>query len=232
MLGFYDYTVWLTYLSLISAVSGITASLSGTGHPYFGMLFLLLSGLCDTFDGKVARTKKNRTKEAQLFGMQIDSLSDLVAFGVLPGCIAISVSRVSPKFDPISFVNTTRHDMLLSCALMAVVVFYVLAAMIRLAYFNVMAEEKIEEGTANTTFTGLPVTSAALIFPFILILRAITPLDLVLTYYGALLVTGLLFLGKFKIKKPDNKAIGIMLFIGLVEFIGIIVVKFVLKMPW
>ncbi len=49
MLGFYDYTVWLTYLSLLSAVAGICISLHAAGHPYLGVFFLMLSGLCDAF---------------------------------------------------------------------------------------------------------------------------------------------------------------------------------------
>ncbi len=57
MIGFYDYTVVLTYLSLLSAGAGILVSLSGMGHPYFGSFFLLFCGLCDAFDGKVARMK-------------------------------------------------------------------------------------------------------------------------------------------------------------------------------
>ena len=62
MLGIWDYTVVLTYCSLLSAVTGILVSLDGHGHPYIGVMFLLLCGLCDTFDGRVARSKKNRTK--------------------------------------------------------------------------------------------------------------------------------------------------------------------------
>ena len=54
MIGFYDYTVILTYLSLLSGTTGIMLCLNGVGHPYLGMFFLLFSGLCDTFDGKVA----------------------------------------------------------------------------------------------------------------------------------------------------------------------------------
>ena len=81
MIGFYDYTVILTYLSILSGTTGIILCLNGIGHPYLGMFFLLFSGLCDTFDGKVARTKKNRTEKMKKFGIQIDSLSDLIAFG-------------------------------------------------------------------------------------------------------------------------------------------------------
>ena len=60
MIGFYNYTMFLTYLSLISATGGIIIATQDSGHPYVGMFFLLISGLCDAFDGRVARTKKNR----------------------------------------------------------------------------------------------------------------------------------------------------------------------------
>jgi hypothetical protein len=43
------------------------------------------------FDGKVARTKKDRTEQEKSFGIQIDSLSDLVSFGVLPAVIGFAM---------------------------------------------------------------------------------------------------------------------------------------------
>ncbi len=70
MIGFYDYTVILTYLSILSGTTGIILCLNGVGHPYLGMFFLLFSGLCDTFDGKVARSKKDRTEQMKKFGIR------------------------------------------------------------------------------------------------------------------------------------------------------------------
>ena len=77
MIGYYNYTTLLTYLSLASATTGIVVSLMDSGHPYSAMCFLLFCGLCDAFDGKVARIKKNRTERECKFGIQIDSLSDI-----------------------------------------------------------------------------------------------------------------------------------------------------------
>ena len=54
MIGYYDYTVILTYFSLLSAVTGIVVSLGGGGHPYYGAFFLLFCGFCDAFDGTSA----------------------------------------------------------------------------------------------------------------------------------------------------------------------------------
>lgn len=112
MIGFYDYTVILTYLSLMSGTIGIMLCLNGMGHPYLGMFFLLFSGLCDTFDGKVARSKKDRTTQMKKFGIQIDSLSDLIAFGMLPACIGIAMLRYTMCIPDLSGVTRTilyRH---------------------------------------------------------------------------------------------------------------------------
>ena len=58
MIGVYDYTVILTYLSTCSGLLGIIFTMTEVGHPYCGTLFLMISGLLDGFDGKVARTKQ------------------------------------------------------------------------------------------------------------------------------------------------------------------------------
>ena len=60
MLGVYDYTVILTYISLWISIGGMMLSLNG--HLDLAVLCLALSGLCDMFDGKIARTKKDRTE--------------------------------------------------------------------------------------------------------------------------------------------------------------------------
>ena len=73
LLGFYDYTVVLTYISLGISVFGITRALEGNFK--IAIFCLALSGLCDMFDGKIARTKKNRTDDEKSFGIQIDSLT-------------------------------------------------------------------------------------------------------------------------------------------------------------
>ena len=106
MLGYYNYTVILTYLSLVSAGLGITISLIGEGHPFLGTFFLLFCGLCDAFDGEVARHKKNRTEEEITFGIQIDSLSDLVAFGVLPAIIGEAMIWQNPEFTMVPKLHT------------------------------------------------------------------------------------------------------------------------------
>ena len=226
MIGIFDYTVILTYLSLASAASGILISLSGDGHPYIGVFFLLFCGLCDAFDGKVARSKKNRTERDKNFGIQIDSLSDLVAFGVLPGCIGSAMLRRSVLF------NETLADKLtlvtvLKVVMTVILVLFALAAMIRLAYFNVTEAERQRTSTAAapTHYTGLPVTSSALIFPTIMLIQYLVPADITPIYFAVMLLTSFCFLAKFNLKKPNMKWILIMVGIGVVEFIAMFVLR-------
>ena len=89
MIGFYDYTVVLTYISMMISMYGITLCMDG--HFKRAIVCLALSGLCDMFDGKIARTKKNRTDEEKCYGIQIDSLCDIVCFGILPIVICYKI---------------------------------------------------------------------------------------------------------------------------------------------
>ncbi len=230
MIGFYDYTVILTYLSLLSAGVGIFVTLSGSGHPYWGTFFLLFCGLCDAFDGQVARTKKNRTQMEKNFGIQIDSLCDVIAFGVLPACIGMALIHTSPFLKEL--FGAPKDNVLLRAVcliLYAVLVLYILAALIRLAYFNVTEEERQRtEGGVRRAYTGLPVTSAALIFPSIMLLQYITSIDLAIIYFPVALITGFLFLSKIQIPKPHLRGILIMIGIGVIECI-LLVLFFLLR---
>lgn len=84
-IGFFDYTVILTYLSLISSVFGMTRAIHGDYK--LAIFCLAFSGICDAFDGRVARTKKNRTEDEKNFGIQLDSLCDMFCFGIFPAII-------------------------------------------------------------------------------------------------------------------------------------------------
>lgn len=228
MIGYYDYSVWLTYMSAISAGLGIIISLHGGGHPYIGVFFLMFCGLCDAFDGKVARTRKNRTESQIKFGIQIDSLSDLIAFGVLPACIANAMVRVSPTLPQVpKAIDGRKTDTPVSICLYLIMLLFILAALIRLAYFNVEEEERQKtEGGSRKYYTGVPVTSAALVFPTVLLIQYISPKDVTLVYFAVMLILGFLFLSKVKIPKPDLKGILVMVGIGVIEFIALMMKLF------
>ena len=223
VIGVYDYTVILTYMSLLSGVTGTIISMTGIGHPYYGMFFLLFSGLCDAFDGKVARTKKDRSEFEQSFGVQIDSLSDLIAFGVLPASVGVALLRSSSRYSDVPFRLADGERMhWYPVMLIAIAVLYVLAAMIRLAYFNATEDERRQdcETFGREYYTGLPVTAAALVFPLVLLLHHILRFDLSLVYFAVMMLMGFLFLGGFRIPKPGKRELGIMVVIGVLELLA------------
>ena len=190
MIGFYDYTVILTYMSLLSSISGIFCASSG--HPRWALACLALSGLLDAFDGKVARTKKDRTAAQKSFGIQLDSLCDIVCFGVLPVVICFHLGMHG-------FVG------------MAVLGYYCLAGLIRLAWFNVTAEEAAQEGESMTYYQGLPITSIAVILPLFYAIGGWFPDAFPRVLHMVMLVTGMLFILRFPFRKPTNKELALII---------------------
>ena len=69
MIGFYNYSVIVTYIGVALSVSGM--ALASTGQFKFAILCLALAGACDTFDGKIARAMKNRTKEMKFLAFKL-----------------------------------------------------------------------------------------------------------------------------------------------------------------
>ena len=180
-IGFYNYTVVLTYLGLGSAVYGMYEAMVGDYKT--AVLCLLICGLCDMFDGTVARTCKRRSAEAKIFGGQIDSLCDVVCFGVFPAVIGFSLC-------PVNMFS-------LLC-----MIFFVLAAVIRLAYFNVQEITKADDDSKREYYTGLPVTSSALIMPAVALITALDRVTWGYLYPLMLAVTGVMFISRFRVKKP------------------------------
>ena len=228
MIGVYDYTVLLTYMSLLSAGTGIVVSLAGHGHPYIGTFFLLFCGLCDAFDGKVARTKENRSELEINFGIQIDSLCDIVAFGVLPACIGAAMLRVSPFFNEKVVLDDERLiTTAIKFVLFAILILYILAALIRLAYFNVTEEERQKtEGGVRKYYVGVPVTAAALVFPTVQLIQYVTPVDITPVYFAVTIALALAFISRVQIPKPGLRGILIMVGIGAAEFIAMALIRY------
>lgn len=187
MLGFYDYTVVLTYVSLGISILGILRAINGDFK--MAIFCLALSGLCDMFDGKIARTKKDRTEDEKKFGIQIDSLCDVICFGALPIIICYCMG-------------------MRSIAGVVILILYGVASVIRLGFFNVM-EEKRQSQTEEVRkyYQGLPITSMAIILPFIYLIRRYCGIHFLFTLHAAVVMVGILFISDIKVKKPQNPAV-------------------------
>ena len=67
MLGFYNYTVALTYIGMLVAFAGVTFAMDG--KTLEALFCLMLAGVCDMFDGKIASTME-RTKQESVSGFR------------------------------------------------------------------------------------------------------------------------------------------------------------------
>lgn len=206
MLGYFNYTVIATYISVASAAVGVWLTL--TGRPTAAVFCLLLSGILDMFDGKIARSCGSRTVEEKRYGIQIDSLSDLLAFGVLPAVIGYPLWRGSILYA-------------------AVCVFFMLCALIRLAYFNVSEEIRQNETEEPRRFyTGLPVTTVSFFFPLLWCFSSSAGVYFRYIYAGALILCGALFVSKIKIFKPHGRLFIVLCCIAA-SILGILVFSYV-----
>ncbi len=115
-----------------------------------GVWALLAAMICDALDGRVAR----RTGAASAFGVQLDSLADIVSFGVAPAMLMMTMVR--REFMQWGGEPMGGHRLAQATALIALI--YVCCAALRLARFNV--EASLEEA-AHRGFLGLPSPGAA-----------------------------------------------------------------------
>ena len=209
-IGIYDYTVILTFMSLISAVFGMTQAIRG--NAMIAIFCLAFSGICDAFDGRVARKKKNRTQEEKNYGIQLDSLVDVISFGVFPAmiCYFLGVQGV------------------LGMLLMA---FFCACAVIRLAFFNVMEEKRQkEEGGCTKSYRGLPVTSVSILLPLVYWLHLLMSQQaftiLLHVFLGGI---GFLFVLDFPLRKPGLKGILMLIGIALILLSGILLAAYLTR---
>lgn len=138
---FIDAANAITIAGLTAAVLG--AVCSARGLLAWAVVALLASGLCDLFDGFVAR-RLTRTEEGRTFGARLDTIVDVCAFGMAPAALLHAAGLARPWE-------------------LAVVVVFVACAAWRLAYFDTVGLATAPGG--RRTFTGLPTTFTALALP-------------------------------------------------------------------
>ena len=127
-------------LGLLSAMFGIYFAIEG--NFLASIISILWAVLFDWYDGIIARKMKGRTKEQGNFGEQLDSMIDIVSFGILPAILLLSYGNYSVWFMPGAFI-------------------IVATSAIRLSYFNVYGL------IDSKTYMGLALDNNVLILAFI-----------------------------------------------------------------
>lgn len=141
-IGFYNKANFITMLGLFLSLA--SCFLAFSGNINIAIIFLIGAGLCDLFDGVIAR-KLKRTETEKAFGGQLDSLVDVVSFGVAP--IIISLCNGGN-----------------SIYALIIYALYLCAVVIRLAYFNSSPQ-------SGNSYQGLPVTYISLVMPILFLFR-------------------------------------------------------------
>jgi len=209
-IGYYGYWVKLTYLGVISAVLGIHFALDG--KISYALICLMISGVCDMLDGHVARLK-NRTDKEKSYGIQIDSLADIISFGILPVVIGYTAVVPFPFARDYGSFGMAINTLISSI--------YLLSALVRLAYFNVFELDLLSKNEKSAHYEGLPVTSVALIIPITYSICVYFHIPLSPVYYFLLLILSAAFVLKIKIPKPTLRFQFFCCLIGLLVIVYI-----------
>lgn len=128
-------------MSIFSALRYCLGDRTDYGNLWLALGFMPFGLFFDFFDGKVARWRK----KSSLMGQELDSLADLISFGVAPAATAFAVGMRSPL------------DHLL-------LTYFVLCALTRLARFNVTVSVLPKDETGKSKyFEGTPAPTSLLI---------------------------------------------------------------------
>ncbi len=131
---------------LLCAVLGIYFAVLGNFPA--AIIGLIWATLFDWGDGIIARRMKGRTDESRAFGGQLDSLIDIVSFGILPALILLSYGEFSPLFLPGAFL------IIAACA-------------IRLSYFNLFGLND------DSSYMGMAVDNNGIILAFVFLFESV-----------------------------------------------------------
>jgi CDP-diacylglycerol--serine O-phosphatidyltransferase len=168
----------LGFYSILSSLKGAsTTGAEAMGHFAYAAWAILFANICDALDGWVARLTNSTSK----FGLQLDSLSDMLTFGTAPAILIFCWGF--PELRP--------HRLA-----WAVSLFFVLCAALRLARFNVQMDT-----VESRSFTGMPTPSAATILTSGILVCIEEPLEytwLPYVFLGLVFLLGLLMVSNVR----------------------------------
>jgi phosphatidylserine synthase len=136
----------------ICSLAGLFSALLGIYYAILGdfkyaMIAILWAVLFDWADGIIARKMKGRTDHHKAFGPQLDSLIDIVSFGVFPAVFLLAYGSFNPWFLPGAFL-------------------IVATSAIRLSYFNIFGM------IDGKTYKGLALDNNVIILAFLFLFES------------------------------------------------------------
>lgn len=118
------------------------------GNFPFAMIGMIWAVFFDWSDGIIARSMKGRTDHQRLFGAQLDSLIDIISFGICPAVVLLSYGHFSPWYIPGAFIILAT-------------------GVLRLSYFNIFGL------VDDSTYMGLALDNNIIIMVFVFLFNGL-----------------------------------------------------------
>ncbi len=147
---------FITSLNIISGT--ISIILSFEGYPMGAGFFIFAAAVFDFLDGFFARLLKAYSE----LGKQLDSLADLISFGLAPGFIVYNLLRSCLLMEKLEFENIAIYKL----AILSIAILIPLASAFRLAKFNIDTKQ-------TSSFLGLPTPANAIFYASLPIIMGI-----------------------------------------------------------
>ena len=142
---------WPNLCSLVGLFCAMLGMYFSVLHIYSAaMIALLWAVLFDWLDGRISRRMKTRSDEQRNFGVQIDSLIDMISFGACPAILLLSYGQFDPWFIPGAFA-------------------IVFAISLRLSYFNVFGLD------SKSAYLGLAADNNVIIIALLFLIEGQVP---------------------------------------------------------
>lgn len=155
---------FFTLMNLLFGAIAIVLSFEGRTNLILASYFIYFAGVFDFFDGFSART----LKVTSLLGKELDSLADMVSFGLAPSMVLYQLLKQSLQIKQFSFsLPVIDIAIVLSAFLIA------LFSAVRLAKFNIDENQK-------ESFIGLATPASAMLIAAIPLIANFNPSDLIL----------------------------------------------------
>lgn len=204
VIGYYNLANFVTLAGLMLAV--LACFMVSSGNLFLTVLFLSLAALCDAMDGRIARANPSATKRSRFYGVQLDSLCDMVSFGAAPCFIAYQLGY-NGVIDIILYL------------------LFVFCGATRLANFN--TEAAVDSADMKLShFTGIPIPFSAMLLPLLIIVHMLAG-SVRWLFPLAFFVVGAGYILRIRVPKPSGKA---QLFMGvymLATLIAVLVIQLV-----
>ncbi len=182
-------------LGLMSAVIGIYFAIQGNFQA--AIIGVLWAVLFDWYDGIIARKMKGRTKVQAEFGALLDSMIDIISFGILPAIILLSYGNYNIWFLPGAFV-------------------IIAASAIRLTYFNVYGL------IDSKTYKGFPLDNNVLILALVFLSEGFfTPYA-----FSIIIYTLMMFLSALNLSSIPTPKLGGKWVYALVTYVIVMTIVF------